>query len=615
MLGPVIVSVAGQERTPSRFRLRELLALLLVRAGDPVSSGSLIDELYGNRPPETATTALQVHVSHLRKVLAPGIAVRDPRQRLRTHAGGYLLRVNDGELDVHQFESLADRGIRELAAGNARSASSTLRRALQLWRGPAVADSTAPALAEVFAPWANARRLVVLEHRIEAELADGAGAHLVGELQAMVATHPLRERFWGQLMVALYRAGRQADALAAYQAVRHRLRTTLSCTPSQELRELRDRILAADPALGGRQVAVPHRWPVIVPAQLPACSGAPVGRSHPVRVLTNALTAPEPSTCLVNGGPGAGTTTVALHVAHRVRARFPDGQLYTRLRPDTEPGQVLGAFLVALGHEPDRLPESPAERGQLFRDALAGRRVLIVLDDAGSEHQVRPLCPGTPESRMLVTAPGPLTGLGPVCRVQLGALPEPDALALLAAGTGTARVERESTAARDLVRRCGHLPLAVRITAARIAVRPYWTLRVMAERLSRPGALLAELVAGDLTVRGSLLRRYRSCDRQQRRAFRLLGVLPHHDGPIGDIPQCAITALLGTGPAASAAAAAGLATAGLLERDADCYRLSPPLAELSVELLATGEHPAEVSRARGRLACRDAERRAWPALA
>lgn len=615
MLGPVLVSVAGRECTPTRSRLRELLALLLIRAGTPVSSGSLIGELYGNHPPDTATTALQVHVSQLRKVLAPGVAVQDPRQRLRTHPGGYLLRVEDGELDVHHFESLADRGVRELAGGNARAASSTLRHALELWRGPAVADATAPALAEVFAPWANARRLVVLEHRIEAELADGAGAHLVGELQSLVTTHPLRERFCGHLMVALYRAGRQADALAVYQASRHRLRAMVNCPPSEELRALHDRILAADPALGARHGTAPVRRPVIAPAQLPSCSGALVGRSRPVQVLTDALRAPEPSMCIVSGSPGTGTTTVALHVAHQVRARFPDGQLYARWRPDTEPGQVLGAFLVALGHDPDRLPENVAERGQLFRDALARRRMLVVLDDAGSERLVRLLCPGTPESRMLLTAPGPLTGLGPARRVQLGAMAEPDALALLAARTGAARVEREPTAARDLVRRCGHLPLAVRIAAARIAVRPHWTLRMMAERLSRPGALLAELVAGDLTVRGSLLRRYRGCDRQQRRAFRLLGVLPHRDGPIRGIPQSAVTALLGAGPAAGAAAAAGLATAGLLERKANCYWLSPPLAELSAELLATGEHPVEVSRARERLACRDAERRVWPAFA
>lgn len=587
VLGPVLVHAGGRDLTPTRSRLRELLALLLVRPNTAVSSGALIRELYADRPPDTAVTALQVHVSQLRKVLLPG---GDPQQRLRTVRGGYLLRLGPDELDLHRFEALAAGGDRLVAAGRPARAAVVLREALQLWRGPALADATSPVLVEVFAPRAAARRLAVLESCFQAELNAGASGALVPELRSLVAEHPLQERLRGQLILALYRAGRQADALAELEELRVQLRTDLHCAPCAELQTLHQRILAADPELRGhRHISVSRRRHGIAPAQLPGCAPRLIGRDGASATLLGAFDTDRVPRGVIGGGAGTGTTALTLSVAHRIRDRFPDGQLFARVGGTATPAAVFGSFLVALGHRPDALPRGPGRRAARLLAELADRSVLLVLDDVPAGWGTEALAALPPGSALLANSAGTLPELGPAARrVRIGPLSQPDALALLAAGLGAPRIRQEIAAAREIVDRCGRLPLALRIVAARAAGRQHWTLRTIVAKMSAPAGLLAELVAGDLCVRESLLRRYERCDDAQRRAFRLLAA----EGPERDAPA----APLSTGPEVGTSAASALADTGLLDiaeitTGATGYRMSPVYAALAAELLA-GDAPA-----------------------
>lgn len=591
VLGPVQVSCGGSDRTPSRSRLRGLLALLLVRANTPVSSGVLIHELYGDRPPATAATALQVHVSHLRKAVFEECPRIGSQHRLRTVRGGYQLRVEPDELDLFRFEALAAEGDRAMAGGNPARAAATFRAALALWRGPALADTVAPVLVEVFAPWADARRLDVVARRIAADMGAGPSAPLVPELRSLVNAHPFVERLRAQLILALYRAGRQADALAEYAELNTLLRTEMHCTPSAELQQLHQQILVSDPALrGGRQIAAVRARRHIAPAQLPRDAAPLHGRDAVIEELLGALTSGQ-QRCVVRGGPGSGTSAVTLSAAHQVRHRFPDGQLFAAIEARTTPADVLGSFLGALGHPSATMPVGSVERARLLATDLAARRVLIVLDDVPAgwgDTVLAALADLPPGCAVVANSPGPLRELGPGCRVRLGPLSETAALDVLAAGIGRYKVTREIAAAKEIVQRCGRMPLAIRIIAARAASRPHWSLRTVARRLAGPG-LLDELVAGDVGVRESLLRRYRRCRGIERRAFRSLGHLAalraaEPGADIGVAPGVHI------GPGAAAA----IAATGLLELagDGPGYVLPPLCAALAVEL-----GRAELSRA------------------
>lgn len=594
VLGPVQITCAGDDLTPSRSRLRGLLSLLLVRANTPVSSGVLIHELYGDRPPATAATALQVHVSHLRKAVFGECSRLSSSQRLRTVRGGYLMRVGADELDLFRFESLAAEADLAMAGGNPARAAATFRVALGLWRGPALADAVAPVLVEVFAPWAEGRRLDVLQRRITADMEAGPSAALIPELRSLVDEHPFVERLRAQLILAFYRAGRQADALAEYADLLALLRVEMQCAPSAELQQLHQQMLVSDPALhGGRHIAAVRTRPRIPPAQLPRDAAPLHGRDAVVEELLGALTGGQ-QRCVVRGCPGSGTSAVTLAVAHQVRHRFPDGQLFAGIDAGTTPCDVFGSFLGALGHEGAALPLGLADRARALTAELAKRRVLIVLDDVPvgwGDAALAALTRLPPGCAMLANSAGSLPELGSGCRVRLGPLPEVAALEVLAAGIGRYKVAREISAAKEIVQRCGRMPLAIRIIAARAAGRPHWTLRGIARRLSGPG-LLDELVAGDVGVRESLLRRYRRCNDRQRSAFRSLAHLATRrtTGPgagISVLPGVHIESI----------AAAAIATTGLLERavDGPGYVLSPLCAALAVELSTVQLSPGELS--------------------
>lgn len=547
LLGPV---EAWWDGVPVRLggpKPRALLAVLLLRAGQVVPADALVDAIWGEEPPDTARALVQSYVSALRRALPEGAG-----EAIETRSPGYVLAPGAGRVDVVRFDELTVEGRRAAAEGDHRSAARALREALALWRGPAL-GGVGGALRSEAARLEEARQ-AALEERISAELQiAGQEADLATELTALVAAHPTRERLRGQLMLALYRLGRQADALAVYGEGRAVLADELGIDPGPELNRMHEAVLRADPGLlpGRRAVtglpaartgAAPQR-PVSL---LPPALGDFTGREAESAQVAEWLTGPRAATpvVVVSGPAGVGKSALAVQAAHRVAGRYPDGQLYAELHGFSEPvppGEVLGRLLRALGADP---PEDPAERGDLFRSLVAGRRILLVLDDAGSESQVRPLLPGSASCGVLVTSRTRLGGLVGARRTDLDVLDDAGGLELLARVIGTTWGEaREETAARRIVDLCGGLPLALRIAGARLATRRHWTPSMLADRLADEHRRLDELSVGDLEVRASLGLSYQALDESARRVLRRLATLGSTDvaawtvAALADVPE------------------------------------------------------------------------------
>jgi DNA-binding SARP family transcriptional activator len=532
---------------------RTLLAQLLIHANRFVSADALIAELWGEQAPPSAAKSLQVYVHRLRRTLGPG---DDP---LLTRPGGYELTVAPGVLDAHRFSALAEDGRTALAENRPEAAVETLTRALELWRGRAFADvpPTSAVLAE--AARMEESRLAAWQDLADAKLATGQHEVLCSELQALLAEQPLREPLWAKLMLALHRSGRRSDALRAYATARRTLLDELGVEPGEELREVNRTVLAGDSlvesegegegdgegAYGGRQA---------VGCQLPARVPDFTGRQSQLTTVLELLgdTGPEapaaPPMVVVTGVAGSGKSSFAVHSAHLLRHAYPDGQLYADLRASTgapvEAGEALAALLKTLGVTGAALPDSPEERANLYRAELADRRALVVLDNAVSERQVRPLLPGTGDSAVLITSRGGLSGLEGALRVSLGLLPEAEACALLAGAVGDDRTRKDAEAASRIARQCGHLPLALRIAGARLSTRPHLSAARLADALADERRRLDELVAGDLEVRASISLSYEALGPDHQRALRLLGLL---DVPA--LPGWVVGALLDCPPA------------------------------------------------------------------
>ena len=510
VLGPL--EVRARDGRPVRLgaaKHRILLSVLLLSANRPVGVDRLVEALWSTRPPRSAASALRTYASALRGAL--GLAGGDGVPGLVGLHGGYQIRVDPAELDLLVFEELATDGHKVLAGGDPQAAVDRLQRALALWRGAPLEDVPTDAALEPERARLEELRLTALEASIEARLALGQHAELVAELRGLAAANPLRERLRAMLMLALYRCGRQADALVAYRQLRTDLVEELGIEPSPQVSRLHTQILSASPELDA-----PPRPPaavtVPVPRQLPADVSGFTGRRAELTRLGNVLHPAEgPGTvpvCALDGTAGIGKSALAIHAAHQVADRFPDGQLYADLRGSSAdrlavtPLVVLERFLRALGVAG---PESGSleEAAATFRAATATRRLLIVLDNARDAAQVQPLLPATPGCAVLVTSRQVLATLNGATHLHLDVLSAAEAVILLgrAAGNRGLAAEREVTA--TVARLCGYLPLALRIAGARLAVRPTWPVRALAERLSGAQRRLDELEVGDLGVRAS----------------------------------------------------------------------------------------------------------------
>ena len=605
LLGPLDVVVGGTVRPVTGLRRKAILAVLSLRAGEIVSTGKLADIVWGDCPPSTQVNTLQSHVSHLRGALGSKAAIlaRPP---------GYLLAADDEGTDVR----LAERLLRQATqAPRATGAPETpdparrireLREALALWRGRPLAD-----LAGI--PWLEdqAHRLDLLREQIrhalaEARLAAGEHAQLLPDLDQMAADHPLDERVHGQLMLALYRSGRQADALAAYRRLRTTLNEQLGIDPGQALRDLETAILRQDASLSlppmgpsvpvaGRlrdaepvPLSLPYPAPA-VPAQLPPAPSAFAGRDAELASLDAMVPGADTGRAgtgvviaAITGTAGVGKTALALHWAHRARERFPDGQLYADLRGfdqaglAVDPGHALSGFLAALGVPPERVPDDRDAKAGLYRSLLDGRRVLVVLDNARDAEQVRPLLPGSAANMALVTSRNQLTGLIAAEGARplgLDLLTVAEAYELLARRLGTHRVAAERQTAEEIIASCARLPLALTIAAARAAERPGFPLAVIAAELRDP-AVLDALDGGGLAagVRAAFACSYRALSTDAARLFRLLALHPGQD-----ISLAAAASLLGAPADQARKLLAELSRAHLLGEDApgrySCHEL------------------------------------------
>ncbi|MEU5594448.1 BTAD domain-containing putative transcriptional regulator [Streptomyces sp. NPDC020298] len=546
VLGPVRAWRGEESLSTGSPQQRALLAALLLREGRTATAAELIDALWGPEPPSQALAAVRTYASRLRKVLDPGVLVSE--------SGGYAVRSpGEGALDLVVAQDLTAEAEKSRGAGDLCHAREVLNRALALWDGEA--------LAGVPGPYADAQRvrleewrLQLLESRLDMDLEQGCHAEAVSELTALTAAHPLRERLRELLMLALYRSGRQAEALAVYADTRRLLAEELGVDPRPGLKELQQKILQADPALA--EPSAPVAEPAVVPvrpAQLPATVPDFTGRAAFVGELSEVLASASEADAggggrvmavsALAGIGGVGKTTLAVHVAHQARAAFPDGQLYVDLQGAgaraAEPETVLGSFLRALGTADSAIPDSLEERAALYRSVLDGRRVLVLLDNAKDAAQVRPLLPGTEGCAALVTSRVRMVDLAGAHLVDLDVMSPDEALSLFTKIVGDERVASEREAALDVVAACGFLPLAIRIAASRLAARRTWTVSVLAVKLADERRRLDELQAGDLAVKATFELGYGALEPAQARAFRLLGLA---DGP--DISLAAAAAVL-----------------------------------------------------------------------
>ena len=526
ILGVLEARSAGQRVDLGGMRPTVVLATLLLEAGRVVPLTRLAEAVYGEAPPTTSRTQIQNAVSALRKLLGEhGLP-----EAIETRPPGYLLRIPPDSLDLHRYESQV-RAAR--AAQAPAEAAERYRSALALWRGPALEGVDSDVL-RVAADRLAEHRAAALEECLDVELRLGRHRELVGELSAAVAEHPLRERLRGQLMLALYRSGRQADALEVFRRGRQVLVDELGLEPGEELRSLEREILSGTATLGEPPAPAPAAVATL-PRLLPTDIADFTGRAELIESIERRFADSDPErgavpVTVLAGAPGIGKTTLAVHLGHRLAGRYPDGQLFADLhgrRVGAE--EVLERFLRALGEPAGARPEGLDERAERYRDLLAGRRVLIVLDNVADEEQVRPLLPGSARSAVLITSRARLAGLAGAVHVEPGVLGPEQAAVLLARIAGDERAGAEPEATTELAALCGYLPLAMRVAGTRLAARPHWSVRQLVDRLSDEASRLDELHHSGVGVRASLALAYEQAAPAARRLFRLLGVLDFPD--------------------------------------------------------------------------------------
>ncbi|WP_329254906.1 NB-ARC domain-containing protein [Actinoallomurus sp. NBC_01490] len=545
VLGPLAVLGSGGAVDLGPPKARALLAVLLRRPGRVVAGDVLVEALWGDDPPKSAAKNVQAYVHQLRRRLG------DPGRIVHQHSG-YLLRAGRDELDVARFDDLVEAARAVEAGGEPERASDLLRDALALWRGEAYSGmADIPIVAAEAARLAEAR-LSALAQRVDVDIRLGRHAELVGELTALAGEHPLREWIWAQLMLALYRCGRRADALQAYLRARDALVEQIGLEPGRELRDLHEAILTGAPFLdlpaapGATGARITAPWepdsPVAAaPRMLPGDIGDFTGYDAELTGIDAVLRgdrAPDRPTSVVavTGEGGIGKTTVAVRAAHRLRTAYPGGQLFAALggarSTAADPYEVLGRFLRALGMPDAAVPGNEDERAAAYRSLLADRRVLVVLDDARDERQVERLLPGSGTCAVIVTGRPRLGGLAGAHRIDLGGLPDADGEALLRTIAGRGRIEAEPAETKRLLELCAGLPLALRIVGSQLATRPHWKVGDLVARLADPRHRLDGLRHRGLEVRASFGLGYGALAAPARRLFRLLGLLDTPDFPV-----------------------------------------------------------------------------------
>jgi DNA-binding SARP family transcriptional activator len=590
LLGPLVVRSGDSLLPIPHGKQRTLLAALLAHAGEVIPADELADLLWDGKPPLSARVTLQNYVKRLRQALGPL-----GQGRLRTHRPGYVMDASADEVDLIRFGVLCGAGHAAARQGDWNRAASQLRTALSLWRGQPFMGVPSEMLALTEGPRLSEMRIDALETRIDAEMHLGGHLQVITELRKLVATERLRERPRGLLMLALYRAGRSAEALAEYRDARRTLIRELGLEPGPRLRQLHRQILSADPGLDLASVpqaeaSPPDQLPsrvavtehggaggMVVPRQLPAAVAHFTGRQAEIKTLTAQLDEPAGASSAVTiwtivGTAGIGKTALALHWSHRVADRFPDGQLYANLRgfgprvaPAT-PEEVIRGFLGALGVPAPELPTRLEAQAALYRSLLADRSMLVLLDNARDAAQVRPLLPGSPACVVVVTSRNQLTGLvvaEGAYPLSLDLLTEANAADLLARRLGSVRLSAEPDAARELIGLCARLPLALAVVAGRASSRPDVPLsRVVSElRAARLDALATGEPATDL--RAVLSWSYGCLTPPAAAMFRLLGMSA---GP--DITPAAAASLAGLDVRQARAVLIELARAHLIEEQA-----------------------------------------------
>jgi DNA-binding SARP family transcriptional activator/tetratricopeptide (TPR) repeat protein len=551
----------------------------------------LIDAVWSTSPPSTVRSQVQICISALRKLFRDAGAP----WTIRTKSPGYLLEIPLTEVDSEQFASLMAAAHGHTAAGRVTEAAVTLRSALTLWRGPALAGLDSE-LVRRGAARLEDERLSALTERFQLDLALGRHEEIVGELIAQAETHPLRERLCELLMLALYRSGRQAEALEACRRMRSRLVEELGIEPGQGLQRLESAILNSDPALNPMptQVVAPAHPAVaeepewveedapVVPRRLPASIDDFTGRESQLAQITRILSEPiGPDEArygvrivAVAGKGGVGKSTLAIRAAHELMDTFPDGHLYADLeaRAENDGGQVLARFLRALGVEGSAIPEDLEERADMYRGRIANSRLLVVLDGVTSEEQALPLLPGSPSCAVIAVSRARLTTLPGAHVVDVDVFEHDGSLDLLSKIIGAQRVAAEREAAAELVNFCGGLPLALRIAGARLASRRHWRIRDLVNRLRDTANRLDEFNHRGLELRDNIGLTYRDLPSRAKSLFRLFALIEAPDF-------------------------AGWTAAALL--DLDLYEAEEVLESLvEVQLLDAVDYPGEHQRYR-----------------
>ena len=660
LLGPVELWRGDVGAPLARGHCRCLLAALALYPGRPVAPEALVDRVWGGLPPPSASQSLYSHVSSIRRALKDLGPHADSIQVRRLN-GGYVLDINPDQVDLHRARRYANAA-RAMAADQpdrGRQAAELLRKACALWRG-------AP-LSGLGGDWAarlreglDQERLAILAERLRAELQLGEHVSVMGELSTLLPDYPLVEPLVELQLLALYRCGRQADALALYRRTRHRMIDEFGDEPGVDLRRLHEQILRRDPCLdlvarasgpaaaggqhptrqprlafaasaasaeathanlpagqGAQETGPPvpnadRRAATAIPAQLPPDVAAFTGRVGDLAALDALLPDPDnrrpPSLlAVISGTAGVGKTALAVHWAHRVRDRFPDGQLYVNLRGYASglpllAAQVLTRFLHALGVPAERVPDDAVEVAALYRSVVADRAVLVVLDNAIAPDQVRPLLPSGSGSMAVLTSRDRLGGL--VARdgarpLALGPLAPAEAVSLLARVIGPDRVAAEPEAAAQIAQRCGCLPLALCIAAANLAAHPRHRVVEYADRLRGEEHLAALTVPGDpeSAISTTLDLSYARLPPAARRMFRLLGLVP---GP--DITSDAAAAMAATGRRSADSLLEHLAAAHLVEEHSPGrYSLLDPLRRYATDRALGEETVAGREQVRRRL--------------